>query len=174
MLIERIQTGVRLEKRLVLTLNRLVREEGGNLGEKLEELVAHAFEGKGACAWSEESRKRVSKARKESGLTYGPHAPERFRESGDPAPAKNRQRPLTIQRVQVGFKMEKRMLKVLKALAELDDFTLGRTLEEIVLHQMEGVDAFTPASISKIRLLQKVYGMTYQTHATYRFKPAVN
>lgn len=170
MIIERIQTGVRLEKRLVLVLNHLVEEEGGNLGQKLEEIVAHALEGNGACAWSDKDLKRVAQASKACGLNYGPHGVYRFKEADGRALDSERGRPLIVQRIQVGLKMEKRMLKVLKALAELHDYTLGRTLEEIILHQMQGVDAFTPGSLQKVRLLQKVYGMTYETHATYRFK----
>ena len=170
MIIERTQSGVRLEKRLVQTLNRLVEHEGGNLGQKLEEIVAHAFEGKGACAWSPQDLKRVAQTKKACGLNYDPHAVYRFKEANDRVLESRSGRPLAVQRVQVGFKMEKRMLKVLKAIAELYDFTMGRTMEEIILHQMEGVDAFLPASIKKIRLLQKVYGMTYKTHATYGFR----
>ena len=39
---------------------------------------------------------------------------------------------IKIQRVQTGVRLEKRMLKVLKALAEVHDITLGDLLEGIV------------------------------------------
>ncbi|MBV8201063.1 MAG: hypothetical protein JOZ15_10620, partial [Acidobacteria bacterium] len=38
-----------------------------------------------------------------------------------------------VERVQTGVRMEKRILKVLKALAELRDMSLGDLLEGIVL-----------------------------------------
>jgi hypothetical protein len=132
-------------------------------------MVAHAFEGGGACAWAANSLKRVAKAKKAHGLNYGTHACYRFQDADNPARVKGR-KPMPIQRVQVGFKIEKRMLKILKAIAELGDIQLGNLLEEIVLHQMEGADAFCPVTIQKIRLLQKVYGVDYETHATYRFQ----
>jgi len=40
--------------------------------------------------------------------------------------------------------MERRVLKVLKALAEFKNMTLGDLLEGIVLHAFEGKTAFTP------------------------------
>ena len=169
MKIDRVQTGVRMEKRLVSALNHLAAEEKANLGEKLEEIVAHAFESNGACAWSAQDLKRVARVKKSCGVTYDVHAAQRFSEAGQTAADVREGKPLRVQRVQVGFKIEKRMLKVLKAIAELFDLTLGNTLEEIVLHQMEGVDAFHPSTIKKIRLVQKVYGMDYDTHATYQF-----
>jgi hypothetical protein len=43
-----------------------------------------------------------------------------------------------LARVQTGARMEKRLLKVLKALAELYDLTLGDLLEGIVLHVFDG------------------------------------
>jgi len=39
---------------------------------------------------------------------------------------------LLVERVQTGVRMEKRLLKVLKALAEYNDLTLGDLLEGIV------------------------------------------
>jgi len=46
--------------------------------------------------------------------------------------------PVVVERVQTGVRIEKRMLKVLKAVAELKDMTLGDLLEGIVLHAFEG------------------------------------
>ena len=51
--------------------------------------------------------------------------------------AGTRIRPV-VERVQTGVRMEKRMLKVLKAIAEQKDMTLGDLLEGIVLHAFEG------------------------------------
>ena len=44
-----------------------------------------------------------------------------------------------VDRVQLGVRMERSMVKVLKALAELEGLTLGQLLEKIVLHSFEPV-----------------------------------
>ena len=75
-----------------------------------------------------------------------------------------------IERVQTGVRIEKRMLKVLKALAEHDDVSLGEMLEDMVLHAFEGVSIFDMAeSRQRIAALKKVYGMDYDAHAGPRF-----
>ena len=45
-LVERVQTGVRLERRLLLVLKALAGGLGMSLGDLLEGIVLHAFEGK--------------------------------------------------------------------------------------------------------------------------------
>ena len=60
---------------------------------------------------------------------------------------------IKVQRVQTGVRMEKRLLKVLKGLAEYLEMTLGDLLEGIVLHAFEGEAPFEPAT------LEKVWGM---------------
>lgn len=78
---------------------------------------------------------------------------------------------LAIERVQTGVRIEKRMLKVLKAVAEYNDQSLGELLEEIILHAFEGegASAFGPQGVQRIKELKKVYGMDYDVHASYRF-----
>ena len=44
-----------------------------------------------------------------------------------------------VERVQLGVRMEARLVKVLKGLAEFNDETLGELLEKIVLHSFEPV-----------------------------------
>lgn len=44
--IERVQTGVRMEKRLVLVLKALAASHDLSFGDLLEGIVLHAFEGK--------------------------------------------------------------------------------------------------------------------------------
>ena len=66
---------------------------------------------------------------------------------------------VAIERVQTGVRMEKRLLKVLKALAEYHDLTLGDLLEGIVLHAFEGKAPFNPESIRRIAELRKIYGL---------------
>src|SRR5262249_36737401 len=63
----------------------------------------------------------------------------------------------TIERVQTGVRMEKRILQVLKALATAHDLTLGDLLEGIVLHAFEGKAPFGAASRAKIDALRDVY-----------------
>lgn len=63
----------------------------------------------------------------------------------------------TIERVQTGVRMEKRILHVLKALATAHDLSLGDLLEGIVLHAFEGKAPFGPESLAKIRALRDVY-----------------
>lgn len=65
----------------------------------------------------------------------------------------------TIERSQTGVRMEKRLIKVLKALAEYHDITLGDLLEGIVLHAFEGKAPFSPESVRRIAELKKVYGL---------------
>lgn len=65
----------------------------------------------------------------------------------------------TIERVQTGVRMEKRVLNVLKALAGALDLTLGDLLEGIVLHAFDGKSAFGPDTLAKIEALRDVYGL---------------
>ena len=58
---------------------------------------------------------------------------------------KHDREPIDVERVQTGVRLEKRMLKVLKAIAEQKDMTLGDLLEGIVLHAFEGKAPFSRA-----------------------------
>lgn len=75
---------------------------------------------------------------------------------------------LLIARVQTGVRMEKRLLKVLKALAEYNDMTLGDLLEGIVLHAFDGKCPFEAASLQRIRELKKLYGLDLDSRASHR------
>ena len=75
---------------------------------------------------------------------------------------------LTIQRVQTGVRLEKRMLKVLKGLAEYLDMTLGDLLEGIVLHAFEGKGPFVDSTLQKIEQLKTVYAMDYGAETSHR------
>lgn len=76
---------------------------------------------------------------------------------------------IKVQRTQTGVRIEKRMLKVLKAMAEFHDITLGDLLEAIVLHAFEGKTIFHDESIQKIEALKQIYGMDYDATASHRF-----
>jgi hypothetical protein len=64
-----------------------------------------------------------------------------------------------IQRVQTGVRMEKRLVKVLKGLAEYHDLSLGDLLEGIVLHAFEGKSPFGAESVARIEQLKQVYDL---------------
>ena len=66
---------------------------------------------------------------------------------------------VVVERIQTGVRMEKRVLKVLKALAEYHDMSLGDLLEGIVLHAFEGKAPFGSESIRRIGELKKIYGL---------------
>ena len=77
---------------------------------------------------------------------------------------------IPIQRVQTGVRIEKRLLKVLKALAEYFDISLGDLLEGIVLHAFEGKCAFTNDEVLQhIAELKKIYGIEYDSSASHHF-----
>jgi len=76
---------------------------------------------------------------------------------------------ITIERVQTGIRIEKRMLKVLKALAEYYDITLGDLVEGIVLHAFEGKAPFDEEAMRHIATLKAVYGMDYDASASHNF-----
>jgi hypothetical protein len=75
---------------------------------------------------------------------------------------------LHVQRIQTGVRMEKRILKVLKALAEYHDLTLGDLLEGIVLHAFDGKRPFGAPSLQRIRDLKKFYHLDLDSSASHR------
>jgi hypothetical protein len=75
---------------------------------------------------------------------------------------------LAIERVQTGVRMEKRLLKVLKALAEFHDMSLGNLLEGIVLHAFDGKLPFSPESLKRIQDLKKFYALDLDSSASHR------
>jgi hypothetical protein len=90
--------------------------------------------------------------------------------SGELLPNFSTEPKMPVERVQTGVRIEKRMLKVLKGLAEASDMNLGELLEDIVLHAFGGVSTFDhPRSQERIAALKSVYGMDYHVHAVRRF-----
>lgn len=78
-----------------------------------------------------------------------------------------------VERVQLGVRMEKSMVKVLKGLAEFKGVTLGQLLENIVLHSFEpvpgeeGEQSWSPhgkRALAAITDLRRIYGMDYDVH----------
>ena len=75
---------------------------------------------------------------------------------------------VTVERAQTGVRMEKRLLKVLKGLAEYHDISLGDLLEGIVLHAFEGKAPFGRESRTKINELKKIYGLTLTARDSHK------
>jgi len=80
--------------------------------------------------------------------------------------------PIPVERIQTGVRMEKRLVKVLKGLAEYHDMSLGDLLEGIVLHVFEGKAPFGKESLLKIAELKKVYGLDLDAKASHRLTEA--
>jgi hypothetical protein len=65
--------------------------------------------------------------------------------------------PVEVDRVQTGIRVERKLLKVLKALAEYKELALGDLLEGIVLHAFEGKAPFSKETLAKIAQLKEIY-----------------
>lgn len=77
-----------------------------------------------------------------------------------------------VERVQTGVRMEKRILKVLRGLAEYHDMALGDLLEGIVLHVFEGKCPFGEQSLAKIAALKQVYDLDLDASASHQMREA--
>lgn len=86
-------------------------------------------------------------------------------------------KPISVERVQLGVRMEKKMVQVLKGLAEFKGVTLGQLLENIVLHSFspipgeEGEMAASPhgkKALAAIADFKRIYGMDYDGHSAHQ------
>ena len=75
-----------------------------------------------------------------------------------------------VERVQTGVRIEKQLLKVLKAFAEYHDMSLGDLLEGIVLHAFDGKCPFKPGSLDRIKELKKFYHLELDSNASHRLR----
>jgi hypothetical protein len=75
---------------------------------------------------------------------------------------------VAIERTQTGVRIETRMLKVMKALAEYLDMSLGDLVEGMVLHAFEGRAPFGDETLDKIRQLKAVYGLDLTAEDAHR------
>ncbi len=62
-----------------------------------------------------------------------------------------------IERVQTGVRIEKRILKVLKAIASRYEMTLGDLLEGIVLHSFEGKTPFGDETLAFVKIMRTAH-----------------
>lgn len=76
----------------------------------------------------------------------------------------------TVQRVQTGVRIEKRILKVMKGLAEQLEISLGELLEGIVLHAFEGKAPFSKTTLKRIAQLRQVYGLDLEASDAHRLR----
>lgn len=65
------------------------------------------------------------------------------------------------ERVQTGLRIEPKMLKVLKALAEYLDLTLAELMEMMVLQVFEDEPGFSQGTLRRIEQLKRIYEMDY-------------
>jgi hypothetical protein len=67
--------------------------------------------------------------------------------------------PPKPDRVQTGVRMERRLVKVLKALAELYDLSLGELLERLVVTTFAGRRPFSEATLARVGELARIYAL---------------
>jgi len=84
--------------------------------------------------------------------------------SAERAPKKRR----VVERTQTGVRLEKRLLKVLKGLAEYHDMTLGDLLEGICLHALDGKSPFSRTSLKKVGEMKRVYRLDLTAEDSHR------
>jgi hypothetical protein len=75
-----------------------------------------------------------------------------------------------IVRTQTGVRIESRLLKVLKALANELEISLGDLIEGIVLHAFEGKAPFSPATLKQIKALRGVYGLDLTARDAHKLR----
>jgi hypothetical protein len=71
-------------------------------------------------------------------------------------------------RVQTGVRIEKRLLKVMKGLAEYHDMSLGDLIEGIVLHAFDGKCAFGSESLKLIGELKRIYNLDLDSSSSHK------
>jgi predicted DNA-binding ribbon-helix-helix protein len=75
-----------------------------------------------------------------------------------------------VERVQTGVRLEKRLLKVLKALAESLDLSLGNLIEGIALHAIDNKAPFSAATLRKAAELKRIYGLSLKAEDSHRLR----
>jgi hypothetical protein len=77
---------------------------------------------------------------------------------------------IAVERIQTGVRLEKRLVKVLKALAEHKDMTLGDLLEGICLHALEGKQPFSKQTLALVAQLKEIYGLRLEASASHHLR----
>jgi len=73
-----------------------------------------------------------------------------------------------IERIQTGVRIEKRILKVLKAIAAEKEMSLGNLLEGIVLHSFEGKVPFEPDTLAFIQVMKKSFKLDLMANDSHK------
>lgn len=76
----------------------------------------------------------------------------------------------TVERVQTGVRIEKRLLKVLKGLAEHLDLSVGDLIEGMALHCFENKPPFSAETLGKIEQLKSVYDLELTASDSHKLK----
>jgi hypothetical protein len=79
---------------------------------------------------------------------------------------------MDVERVQTGVRMERRLLKVLKGLAEYLDMSVGNLLEGIVLHAFEGKPPFDDSTLAVVRRLKDIYELDLAADDSHQLWPS--
>ena len=77
---------------------------------------------------------------------------------------------IPVERVQTGIRVERRLLKVLKGIAEYHDMTLGDLLEGVCLHAIEGKAPFGKETVALAAELKRLYGLELDATASHRMR----
>ena len=77
-----------------------------------------------------------------------------------------------IDRVQTGVRIERRLLKVMKGVAELHDMSLGDLIEGVMLHAFEGKQPFSEETLKRAAQLRQVYGLDLTAADSHKLKEA--
>ncbi|MCP1123379.1 hypothetical protein NKR74_08560 [Bacillus sp. 3103sda1] len=88
--------------------------------------------------------------------------------------ASGKNQKIKVERVQTGMRMEKRMVKVLKAMAEYHDISLGVLLERMVLHAFENKPIFSQESLKKVKAIKEVYDLDYGLEMSRQWNDSEN
>ena len=70
--------------------------------------------------------------------------------------------------MQIGARMDKNLVKVLKGLAEYLDLSLGDLLEGITLHALEGKVPFSRETLAHVKRFRTVYGLSLTAQDSHR------
>lgn len=73
-----------------------------------------------------------------------------------------------IERVQTGLRLERRLLKVLKGLAEYLDCSVAELVEAMALHAFDGKAPFCDGTRTRIDQLKAVYDLGLDAEDSHR------
>jgi hypothetical protein len=89
------------------------------------------------------------------------------RDIGNNVPMKQKSEKV-VERVQIGARMEKRLVKTLKALAEYLNLSFGDLLEGMALHALEGKAPFSKTTLGHVKKLKAIYGLELSARDSHR------